>query len=185
MITHYVHWCAAGMERRPLELALSGTSDNRYLERSRYWTQLKQFVEHFPAERILVIRSEDLASRRRATLGRVFEFIGVDPTFWTVRYAVRRHASRRKRRRTRAGERVASSAPMRWLRPIPERFRWPVEETLLYPFSRPIARPVPSPDLRLALWAQLQDEVGQLCHFLRVKPERWFDLPGRMDTRPY
>ena len=179
MLTHYVHWVAFGMERRPCAEALTSSHDNRYLERSRYWTQLKQFLRYFPAEQILVVRSEDLASRRRQTLRRIFAFAGVDPSFWTWKFAVSRHASRRKRRTTRAGEHFAASVPIRWLRRIPHRLRWPVEETLLYPFSRPIPRPVLSPDVRSALWERLHDEVNSLCDFLGVSPDSWFDPTGR------
>lgn len=68
-----------GRERRPVERAL--LEEPRYLDGSRYAMQIERYLEHFPKERLLVITSEELRSRRNATIRRAFEFMGVDPTF--------------------------------------------------------------------------------------------------------
>jgi hypothetical protein len=48
---------------------------------SRYGTQLSRWLERFPRERVLVLEQRSLLVDRRATLHRVFAFLGVDPDF--------------------------------------------------------------------------------------------------------
>jgi hypothetical protein len=75
--SHYLHDLARGRERRPIEAAVPG--NDHYLAPSRYALQIEQYLEHFPREQLLVVRSEDLREHRAATLRRVFRFVGVDP----------------------------------------------------------------------------------------------------------
>lgn len=75
--SHYLHDVARGRERRPIEVAVPGNP--HYLAPSSYAMQIEQYLEHFPRERLLVIRSEDLRARREETMHRVHSFLGVDP----------------------------------------------------------------------------------------------------------
>lgn len=77
--SHYLHDVARGRERRPIEVAVPGNP--HYLAPSSYALQLEQYLEHFPRERLLVVRSEDLRSRREETMRRVHAFLGVDPSW--------------------------------------------------------------------------------------------------------
>jgi hypothetical protein len=52
----------------------------RYVDTGRYATQLRRFARHFPADRILVLRHEELRSDPLAVCRRVFEFLDVDAT---------------------------------------------------------------------------------------------------------
>jgi hypothetical protein len=165
MITHYIHYVSADREHDPLTKALTRSTGNRYLERSRYWTQLEQYLEHYDPDQILVLQSEGLAQDRAATLQRAFEFLGVDPGFNSRRFRVRRHVSSRKRVKTRTGRRLDQVLPVRLLRRLPNHFRWPLEDALFYPFSRRIPRPVPDEEVRRFLANQLAGEVEQLRSF--------------------
>lgn len=54
-----------------------------YVARGRYVEQVRRFYRYFPADRMLVIRTEDLAARPLQTLRQVHDFLGireVDPT---------------------------------------------------------------------------------------------------------
>jgi hypothetical protein len=53
----------------------------RYLDESRYAMQIEQYLPYFSAERLLVIKSEDLRDARSTTLRRVYAFLGVE-TSW-------------------------------------------------------------------------------------------------------
>ena len=53
----------------------------RLLKAGDYFSTLTTYYEHFTPEQILVILSEDLRHDTRATLARVCEHIGVDPSF--------------------------------------------------------------------------------------------------------
>jgi Sulfotransferase domain len=66
-------------ERSPIETALR--SHPHYLNHSRYALQLDQYLSHFERERIIVITTEELKRNRATTVGRVFDFLGVDPSW--------------------------------------------------------------------------------------------------------
>lgn len=77
MRSHYLHDVARGREQRPIGEALPGNM--HYLAPSRYALQLEQYLEYFPREQLLVLRSEELRHDRAAAMRRVHRFLGVDP----------------------------------------------------------------------------------------------------------
>lgn len=76
--SHYQHLVLTGVEKRPPEVAV--LENPVYLAASRYAMQLGRYLDHFPAEQILVVTSESLKDDRVATVQRVYEFLGVDGT---------------------------------------------------------------------------------------------------------
>jgi hypothetical protein len=64
-------------EDLPIERAL--IEHPQYLWSSKYAHQIELYLRYFPLERLLVVVAEDLRHRRRETLRRVFEFLGVPP----------------------------------------------------------------------------------------------------------
>jgi sulfotransferase family protein len=63
-----------------------------YLARGRYAEQLQRFHDHFPADQLMVVRSEDLFDQADATYQEVLRFLGL-PSWSLPRYA-RFNASR-------------------------------------------------------------------------------------------
>ncbi|MFV1986238.1 MAG: sulfotransferase [Gemmatimonadota bacterium] len=182
MISHYVHSVSEEREDRTLEDALTAPGPNRYRDRSRYWTQLSRYLEHYPRERILVLQSERLAHDRRAALSEVFAFLGVDPEFDSWRFSIRRHDSSRKRRKTRLGRRLERSAAVRTLRRVPNHLRWPLEDALFWPVSRQIRRPALSPETRGLLEEAMATEVERLQQFTGTAFPGWKGLDAGPQT---
>ena len=56
--SHYIHNLTQGRERRNFKDAVLG-KDSHYLNVSRYYLQLSQYLEFFPSEHILVLTFED------------------------------------------------------------------------------------------------------------------------------
>ncbi len=79
MRSQYLHAILTGRERDPIEEAL--VRKRHYANTSRYAMQVERYLEHFALDQLLIIKSEDLWDSRGATMRRVFEFIGVDPTW--------------------------------------------------------------------------------------------------------
>lgn len=79
MRSHYLHEVEKSRERAPIGRAL--LSDPRYLDASRYAMQLERYLGCIPAQRVLVITTEQLRDERAATVRRVLAFLGVD-TQW-------------------------------------------------------------------------------------------------------
>lgn len=81
LISQYKHHYAQGRESRPLSAVMADLKKYPYLNDSRYCQNLRPFLRYYDPQNVLVITAEDLKNERRATLRRVFEFIGVDPAF--------------------------------------------------------------------------------------------------------
>lgn len=161
IVSHYCHDVARGFEDRPFTEAVLG-DNGKYLDRTRYYFQIEQYLPYYDREDILVVDQQDLREDRRETLRRVFDFVGADPEVWDPRFNLERHRTKRKRRRTPGGERLARTLPMKALRTlVPIRYRWPIEDLVYYPFSRPMERPEVDPELRAALRDRLGDDLAR------------------------
>jgi hypothetical protein len=77
--SHYQHRVAAGTERAPLQQAVF--ENPRYLNCSRYATQIEQYLQFFPRERLLLITSEQLRHSRPSTICQVYKFLGIESDF--------------------------------------------------------------------------------------------------------
>lgn len=71
MVENYVGETAASL----VEIANS----DHVFQVGRYAFQLRNFLKYFPIDQILVIDSDDLLLHRRATMNRIFVFLGLDP----------------------------------------------------------------------------------------------------------
>ena len=99
VVSHYAHDWAMGDERRSITDAL--TEDSAFVNGSRYTTQLARWLEHIPRSNLHVTTSEALRSDRAATVGRIQEFIGVDPSFVAPNLDTESHLTAEKRRAVR------------------------------------------------------------------------------------
>jgi hypothetical protein len=77
--SHYDHRVAIGAEILPLGEAV--LSNPVYLLCSCYASQVEQYLDHYPPDRLLLVKSEDLRERRSATMSRVYAFLGVDESY--------------------------------------------------------------------------------------------------------
>jgi hypothetical protein len=93
-----------GRERMPIERAL--LTQPFYVDLSRYAMQIDQFREFFPADRMLVVRSEDLKRDRVGEMARVFRFLDVHPDVAPVSDVGEFNAGEGLRRHTALGRRV-------------------------------------------------------------------------------
>lgn len=81
-VSQYRHHRRDGSEHRTLTDALLDPQ-SQYVARSRYFERLEPFLAHYPSDRVAVVATEDLLLRRRATLHRLYSFLGVDPAHWS------------------------------------------------------------------------------------------------------
>lgn len=101
------------------------TSDDRYLACSSYATQLDRYLDHFDADRILVVTTEALAKSPVETMKRLYAQIGVDPDVSLSDPMARFNRSAVTDRQPRMGlRRVRSAAPIkRAVRRLPPALR--------------------------------------------------------------
>jgi hypothetical protein len=107
----YVQALSAGAETRPIGTAL--IQDTRYLYPSLYATQVEQYLAHFPRERLLCLRHEDLRDDPGATLDQVLVFLGLAPG-WRPPELVRAYNVTAGKRAPRAWWRQLGGVIRRW-----------------------------------------------------------------------
>jgi Sulfotransferase domain len=169
LVAQYAQHRAEAKERRSLEEAVRSAIEdgddpvNPYLCMSRYATQVEQYLEHFPLERIHVIDNVDLNRDRRGVLREAFRFLGVDDGFDTPRFDEVLNTRRDQVRFNRLGARLRDSRPARYVAwRVPRRVRGPVTKPLTRLVSRRVERPELSPELRTELTDVLRPEAKRL-----------------------
>ena len=93
ILSHFRMERARAPKPRSFEEVVMSNLNNPYVNQSRYWFQIKQWLNFYGFARILIVTQEDLDRNRRQTLQRVFSFIGVDPLFDHPEFEVRHNLS--------------------------------------------------------------------------------------------
>lgn len=93
IVSHYVYTYHRGYESRSLPEVLASLHESDCVLTSMYYFQLSAYLEHFPADRILVITSERFKMYRKDVMRQVFDFIGVDPSFESRAFEKIHHTS--------------------------------------------------------------------------------------------
>jgi hypothetical protein len=169
MLSHYLHNAGAGYESRGLEEAL-GDPGGSYLARSRYAMQVEPYLAAFGADRVAIVSREELRDERAATMRRVFELCGVDPSFqsgqfereWETGTARAKEGGGGFRLMDRAVRLPGLRALDRNFDRLPEWMRWRVEKLVHDPDSGAAPKPELSQALRRGLSEALADDVARL-----------------------
>ena len=170
IVSQYMHFLAGGAEWRPLTAAVGPSSV--YVERSRYASLLRPFLEHFPRSRILLLRQEDLLGRRRETLQEVFRFLGVDELFWSPKMERLRQVSGRKGRGYGLAQRFSESRLAAPVYRLPQEAKW-VLERITSGRPRAAERPTVDDALRRRLLEQLEPEIASLEELTGWELSEW------------
>jgi hypothetical protein len=164
IISQERQWWADG-DRTPIDLHLEGWDrlENALVAPSRYATQLDQYLRHFPLQQLLVVDQHDLRNARRATLRRVFRFLGVDDRFETPLFGAERNASAGKNALTRSGLPIWNRVVGPAVRRLPEPARNRVRRRVIDALSEPLPdAPVIDAATRPGLEALLSGEANRL-----------------------
>lgn len=164
-LAHFVEWTFLRVEQRPFEEAFADLEEpsNAYVMSSRYAHQIGKYRERFPDSRVLVLDQRDLLSRRRETLRRVFEFLEVDPDFWTPEFEREHNVGQQKMRLNGVGwwlaEKKMYLPALRVAAKMPDR----VGRGALRAIGSDIERPVPSE----AMMERLRDALRADADWVR------------------
>lgn len=79
-LSQYAHHRREGTETRPVDEALLDPA-SQYVARSRFHERLAPYLSHFEREQIHVTVSERLRADREGEVARLYEHVGVDPTW--------------------------------------------------------------------------------------------------------
>ena len=178
-ISHFIEHVAQGLESRSATEALGDPDESRnlYVAGSRYASQVKRYLESFPATSLLIFEQSELRRSPAETLRRVYEFLGVDEAFQPPRpdVQVRRLGSaprvHRARRTAPAHPRAPPGGALD-LR-LPPGAAIKAIGALKRPFSSPIGRPELEPELLASLRQQFRPEAEWLHEFAGEPFESW------------
>jgi len=164
-IAHYRQRVADGAEKRDINGALADFSspDSAYLSASRYATQIRLYLEHFPAESFLVLDQDELRGDRAACLKRVFTFLGVEPDAEAVDFQAELNRAEDLTELTPLGKGLHSLGLLGLARraPLPEALRRRAGGAV----ARPVAAGPIDPTLRAEIRHSLREEVKWLREF--------------------
>jgi len=166
LLSHYLHNVAGGYESREMEDALADEG-SAYVQRSLYAKQLEPYLAHFERERILVVAQDELDSATERTMGRVFEFLGVDAGFNSPQFSRRWETGSAKggggfRLMDRAVRLPGLRALDRNFDRLPESLRWVVERIVHDPEGGEAAKPELPSELRARLVELFRPDVERL-----------------------
>lgn len=146
------------------------------LSRSKYMTQIRQYLEHFPRGSILVFDSDRLRRERMTVLSEIFGFLQVDFDFEHSGFLEERNTGASKNVPPALWERLRSMPFADGIvRVTPDRLRLKVR-TVRSRLSASVGRPIPevvlTEGLEEKLRSQLETEVADLREFTG------FDFPA-------
>jgi len=174
LLADYVHCYALELEHRPLTEVLSDLSPhNPYIQRSLYALQLQPYRDCFPDSQILVLAQEELYLQRLEMMQKVFRFLGVEPSFFSLQFSVVKNRTETKRRKNRLGKFLSGLPGMRLIEQLPPGWHYLVRHVLYWPFSFKIERPRLAPDLQARLQACFAEDVHQLREYTGCAFENW------------
>jgi hypothetical protein len=175
--SHYIHNLAHGREQRSFEDAVLG-EDSHYLNVSRYYLQLSQYLEFFPPERILILIFENFVQYPRENLQRIFAFLSIDlyslPNNFTTKRNVTAHKS-------------LIHPALRALQALPFYNYAPRRLDVL--MRRLFQQPTPqklellNPIVYANVLERLRDDINQLQNYLGAQITAW-DFCRGVDYRP-
>jgi hypothetical protein len=168
LVSHYIHEYAQGQERRPLAEAVNGPGSNPYLDFSRYFLQLSQFLQFYPREQILIVETEDLRVHRRTTLQRIFAFLEVEQRFSSDKFDAMLNESGHKRRKNQMAH-LLSRLSVRHYR----MHTWPGTGVIRMLTGSNFQRPTIDPSLREQLLERLLPDTTALRDFTGLRFDRW------------
>lgn len=204
LISQYLHRYTDGKELRSLEDALAEPENSPYVQRSRYFLQLQQYLEVFPASNILVLVSEDLLKLPQATMKKVFKFLEVDDDFEfkfnpknaaellrfgpailssKFKFNTKLHQSSSKSYKGVKNTNPIVRNLVKMTKVLPPEIGSHAEKIIYLPFQQKIERPSISPSSRNALLDYLAEDINSLKSFTGYSFEAW-NLDSKSGSQP-
>lgn len=90
-VSHYIHNKISGRVSSPIDEALQPVEESFYFNTSKYYLRIKQYLNYYEPEEILVVQSEKLRSERAKVMKKVFRFIHVDENFYENNTFLKEH----------------------------------------------------------------------------------------------
>ncbi len=174
MISQYVHTIAEGLETRPLSEALSNPDkENSYIGFSKYYMQLSEYLQYYPASAIFIVDSCELLNDRAGALKRIFQFLGVDENFHSSEFNILLNTSAEKRRKTGLALSIKENMEKEFFKRFPLEWRRKIGKLVYYPLSKKMEKPSLDDETLEKIKDRLRDDVEKFRKFTGNDFEHW------------
>lgn len=164
IVSHYTHNFAHGREKRNLnEYIKNITNDDNYLNTSKYYYQIEEYLKYFSAKQILFLEAETLSKNPQLVVNQILHFIGIFEEYSSPIFNQKFHDSSTKRHWT----------------PLERKFNNLISNQSLRKFlkkiTNPIRKPMQIPNLTENDYDLLRKELASDIKALREFTELSFD----------
>lgn len=176
ILSEYVHYRADGTEHKTLSEALADPKTSQYVYNSKYYTQLKRYLQFYPEANIFVTTLEELNAQPQQTLQGVFKFLDVDDSFYHPDYTQKFHASSEKRLKNQLGLFLTKTFRQSKIKNKIRSALPTFVDRIYISLSRSdvkIEKPLLNENQRQALINELKDDIEQLRNYTGNKFEYW------------
>jgi hypothetical protein len=163
IVSHYTHRTVNWPDMGTLEQALEDPHIREWLVTpSRYGLQLERYLACFPPEQILVVDSDELHASRVGTLAKIFDFLGVDSSFYSQAFGRVHNEATGRVQRNRTGEVVSTLLERTLGRTRSQALRERTPRALKAPFRYEAQPATLSDRSRRALEEELREDAERL-----------------------
>lgn len=162
IVSNYVQAYVNRKENRRISQALSDLESNHYIWRSKYFMQLRQYLNYFPSSNILIITLEDLFKYRKSTMKDVFRFLKIDETFYSPKFMEIKHESPEKGQKNQIGLLLKRVSELGIARLFSTNLRMTIGKAIYSPFSGRMKPLNLDQNLRRKLSDFLKDDIDSL-----------------------
>lgn len=168
-ISHYQMLYRAAMTDLPFFEFVA--KDQTAFRSSCYGSRLREFLDYFPREQVLVVESAELRDQRKKCLAGIFSFLGVDAQFWSSEFTHTRHVASESICPNAHGRAILRSKPVGFLRRrLSDWTFYHLRNVLMLPFRGP----EPPVDLPETLEREIRDRLRSEVALLRNLTDQTF-----------
>ena len=173
IVSHYVHNFQRGYTSSSFEE--DAIRNPTYLNRTRYFTQVRPYIEHFGREQVLLLTFEEFQLDKKATLNRIAGFLGIDFSKFHDFISVHANKSIGVAKTHIRLEQVKASKWVKTVRPfVPHRLRTSISKKLHNLTARKLEdKPTVSTELKDILWDLLIMDILEIEKLMQRNLAEW------------
>ena len=173
IVSHFVHNFLRGYTSNSLEedVILNPT----YLNRTRYFTQIRPYIEYFGREQILLLTFEEFLQEKQAALSQIASFLAIDFNKFCDFMSVHKNKSIGAPKTHFRLDQVRESKWVKSVRPfIPHCLKAPMSEALHRLAAKKLAdKPVVPAAFRKILWDLLMLDILEIQKLMHRELAEW------------
>ena len=150
---------------------------NLYVETSRYYYQIEEYLKYFPAEQLRVWSMEDLSAEPLRVMHEVLDYLGADSSFTSPKWTEPRNPRDKKRRPHKLVRMLMrkGARPERWVAEnFPARLQRPVTRWI-HATGTVIEPPTVTPEQEAQLIELFREDVARLRDYAGQDFSNWRD----------